>query len=111
MGITLYQTLSARTSPVRTLEKINAPPLPGLRLLAVSLLCGVAAGTVLITQAAVPTWAAQGLVITGKLRTLWNAYYAALLPVLGLFGEAQFHFRGFHPPPHNGVIVKGQAQR
>ena len=76
----LYQSLSARTS--RVTECLQKPP-DLIRLLCFLTLAGVAAGAVfgdcLPPDTALLT---QGLAVTDRLRTLWDAYLAALLPHL-----------------------------
>ena len=73
----LYSTLSARTS--RVTERLKQPD--GVRLLCCLTLAGVAAGSML-GRTNTAFWLTQGLAATDRLRTLWDAYLAALLPHL-----------------------------
>lgn len=78
----LYRTLSCRTS-------VLAKPVDPVRALMLLFLAGFAGGTVLLCTApelARQTWLTQGMLYTDTLRTLWDVFCTAAVPVLLLLG-------------------------
>ncbi len=79
----LYHTLSARTTRIIPENPLPADP---FRTLFAFVICGIGLGTILCGKAnlALPAWSAQGLMLTGAARSLWDAFGTVLLPCLVL---------------------------